>query len=441
MIAVKNRSLRVGLNAAARFGAQLWAKLLALLLAPLIIRLASVEVLGQYLMALTVVGLLTAATDCGLSVYLTREGAKTQEAEGQRRLLGDILVMKGALAILGYVLLLTLGPLLPLPSAIRQILPLAGLAVIPEAATAAIHAFFNARQRMDVSSGITAVARLVETLGAALALAGPGNLYRSGGAYGLGGAARLILWHVIGSGVGAALSLRILWRWNSPPEIRLTHLVRAGAWRRTLAEALPFAVVGFIAMLYRRLDLLLLGSWHGELVAGWYGAATRLWEAVHLLPASLLDALFPEMSRVAALPDGQTRLRRLLRIGGGGALILGGGLAALGAIGGRYGLRLVYGANVATPTVQTWRLLTWAMPAVFLYLLGGHTLYALGKQRTVTGRMLIVTALNAIINLVLLARWRHIGAAVALLTSEWLLCLLLYGGAWREAERRDDERS
>jgi O-antigen/teichoic acid export membrane protein len=234
MITAKQRSLRVGRNAAARFGAQLWAKLLALILAPLIIRLASVEVLGQYLMALTVVGLLTAATDCGLSVYLTREGAKTQDATRQRRLLGDILALKGVLAILGYALLLALGPLLPLPSAIRRILPLAGLAVLPEAATTAIHAFFNARQRMDLSSGITAVARLVETLGAVAALARPGDFYRLGDLYRLGGTARLILWHVIGSGVGAALSFRILWRRASLPEVRLTHLVREGAWRRTL---------------------------------------------------------------------------------------------------------------------------------------------------------------------------------------------------------------
>ena len=38
---------------------------------------------------------------------------------------------------------------------------------------------------------------------------------------------------------------------------------------------------------------LLLGLWQGEAAAGWYGAAYRLWEAVGLLPASLLDACFP----------------------------------------------------------------------------------------------------------------------------------------------------
>ncbi|MBN1247769.1 MAG: oligosaccharide flippase family protein [Anaerolineae bacterium] len=427
MIAAERRLARVGWNALSRLGAQVWAKALSLVLAPLVVRLAGPTELGRYLMALTVTSIVAAVTDLGLTIYLTREGAQIQDPIRNRRFLGDILVMKTGLAALGYGLLAAVAPVLPLPEVTRQLLPIAGLALVPEAATAALHAFLNARQRMDLSSGILAIVRLVATAGALLALT-------TGKA-----AAAILWWHVTGTVAGTLISLSVLWAKFGSPIIQPGALLHRRTLRQHLVEALPFAATGFIAMLYRRLDLLLLGSWHGELVAGWYGAATRLWEAVHLVPASLLDALFPEMSRMASQPGGRQRLRLLLK-GGGAVLFAGGsGLAVLGALGGPQGLRLIYGAGVADATVQTWQVLVWAIPAIFLYLLGGHTLYAVREQRAVTGRMVVVALVNAVANLVLIARWRHIGAAMVLLASEWLLCLLLYGRAWRVVAMEEEQ--
>jgi len=89
-------------------------------------------------------------------------------------------------------------------------------------------------------------------------------------------------------------------------------------------------------------------------------------------------------------------------------------------------ISLVYGSGEnCAPAVRAFRLLVWAIPAMFPYLLGGHVLYAVGKQRQVTQAMLAVGVLNVTLNLVVIPRWSDLGASAVALFSEWLLWDLL----------------
>jgi O-antigen/teichoic acid export membrane protein len=72
---------------------------------------------------------------------------------------------------------------------------------------------------------------------------------------------------------------------------------------------------------------------------------------------------------------------------------------------------------------------------MFLYLLSGHVLYALGRQRRVTVAMFIVGGLNIVLNLIVIPRWSYLGAAAVALASEWLLLLLVYRQAYRALAR------
>ena len=115
------RMLRIGRNAAARLGAQVWAKLLAFLLAPMITRYAGATALGRYILILTVVGIAIAFTDLGLALYLTREVAREPDIRRQGRLAGEVLVLKVVISALTWVVLAVGAPLLPLPPATRRL--------------------------------------------------------------------------------------------------------------------------------------------------------------------------------------------------------------------------------------------------------------------------------------------------------------------------------
>jgi O-antigen/teichoic acid export membrane protein len=171
----------------------------------------------------------------------------------------------------------------------------------------------------------------------------------------------------------------------------------------------------------------MLSFWHGDTAAGLYGAAYRVWEALGMIPSSFLDALFPELSRSSAHPEGLARLRALYRRGqrytwiGILVLVVPAQLLAGAAIG------FLYGRTPDTTIhVNLLRVLLLAFPFTYLYLLNGHTLYALGLQRQVTVAMVAVTAANGVCNALLVPRWSSAGAAAAKLLSEALLFVLLW---------------
>jgi len=407
---------RVGKNAVARLSAQVWARLLSLVLVALVARYEGTAGLGRYVLVLTVVGFAAALSDLGLNIFLTREAARDMDAERQRELLGIVLPLKVVLSISVYAGLLPIALLVTRRGETGSLILLGALSLLPEGLLGAMGALINARRRMEVTGLLNVTVRLVAVAGGLLALV-------------LGqGVAGVLACTVAANALGVALYGAVLWRWRLAPLYRWSP----GLWRACLSESYPFALTAVIAMLYARLDLVLLSALKGDVVAGWYGAAYKLWEAVGLLPASLLDALFPEMSQLAGSRTGLGHLRSLFQRGGQAMLAGGLLLATAGALGAGLLVPLVYGDRDSyAPAVVVFRLLVWALPAMFLYLLSGHTLYALGKQRRVTVAMLLVGLANVSLNLLVIPRWSYKGAGAVALASEWLLWGLLYPQARR----------
>ena len=153
--------LRVGKNALARFSAQAWAKLFSLAIAALIARYEDAAGLGRYVLVLSVVGIVGALSDLGLNTFLTREIARDGDRAGQRELLGLALPLKIGLSMVGYGGLVLIATLAPFPPVTRRLLPLGGLALLPDAATGAMAAVINGRRRMEVTGLLIVVMEFV----------------------------------------------------------------------------------------------------------------------------------------------------------------------------------------------------------------------------------------------------------------------------------------
>jgi O-antigen/teichoic acid export membrane protein len=412
----RRSTLRVSKNAMARLFAQVGARLLSLVLVAMVARYESAAGLGRYVLILTVVGFAGAVTDLGLNVFLTREVARESERQRQSDLLGRVLPLKLGLSALGLAGLAAIALFAPVPEAVARLLALGGLLLMPEAAVGAMRAFINGRQRMEISGAIDVAMRLLAVT-ASLPLLNAG--------LGVVG----VLTATLGAGlVGVLLYSSLLWHWRTAPRWRWAP----AAWRIYLSQSYPFALTSIAAMVYARVDFLLLGLWQGEVAAGLYGAAYKLWEAVGLLPASLMEAMFPEMSRLTSSQDGRYRLRTLFRSATWVVLTVGLVLAAAGVLAAGILVPLIFGAEGDyAPAVLPFRLLVCGLPAMFLYLLCGYTLYSLDRQRRVTAAMLVVGVVNVVLNLYAIPRWSYAGAAAVALLSEWLLLAILYPQARR----------
>lgn len=410
---------RVSKNAAALLSAQVGTRVLALLLSAQMTRTVGVAGLGRYLLVMTVEGIALAVTDLGLNVYTLREFSR---APGRtENLLGWALTLKAVAVLLGVILLNTVVPW-AFP-AHRALLALGSLALVPDALSGALAAVLKARQRMELSSGFDLGGRAAASLAGVLLLR-----------LGFDERAVLVAYAAGRLGVLAAYA-GVLWRWQVRP--RLTAAV-TGGWKM-LREAAPFAVAGLVAILYRRLDLLMLSTWQGDLQVGVYGAAYRLWEALGLVPSSLLDALFPELARRGGDRTLRSGLRRLIRRGRIWLLALLVGLLVPGLILAPGILTFFYGdvAGIgAAPAL--FRILLLALPFTYLMLLNGHVLYALGGQRRVSTWMVLATVVNGLLNLLLIPRWGMQAAAWVALASEVVLFIALRLAAHRALQREGD---
>lgn len=435
-VEINPTTIRVGRNAVARLSSQIAAKLLSLALLALVSRYEGSAGLGRYVLVTTVVSLVVAVSDLGLSMFLTREVARelagelasrlAPEPSSSRRqtLLGDLLPLRMAAAALGAAVLICLawGPIFV--GETQRLFFFGAFSLLPKAATGTLSGFINGRQRMDVSSSIEVVARLLTLVGTVPALL-------SG--FGIPG---VLVCTAAADTIAILIYRAVLRSWHLLPRLRLVP----AQWPDVVSRAYPFAVTGIIAMAYRRLDIVLLSAWQGDVAAGQYGAAYRLWETVGLIPASMMDAMFPEMARLVREHMGRARLRRILRRLG--PLLMGAGLllAALGALLAGTLLPLVYGrGQTLSGAVVAFRLQVWAIPAMFLYLLNGHALYALGRQRWVTVAMVIVGLLNVGLNLLVIPRWSVPGVSAVALFSAWLLWALLASLARRALQAAENE--
>lgn len=391
-------------------------RLFSLLLFALVARFESPAGLGRYALVVAVLALAAGFSDLGLSTYLVREAAAEEEDRDKQQIFNRVLALKLGLALLAYGLLLLISQVTLIPRLTAQLIMLGGLVLLPEAASGAMAAYLNARQRMEISAVILVLGRGLSLLGALLVL-------QSG--YGLPG----VLAAAIGASLaGTILYIAVLLRWR----VRFSFRFQRLDWRHDLRQALPFALTSLIALVYLRVDLLLLGLWRGESAAGWYSGAYRLWESIRVLPNSLLNAGFPELSRRWQQPAQGRSLSDWFQLGMWGLLGVGLLLTLLLQILAEPLLGLIFGVGeVYTPALAVFRLLAWSIPAVFLYLYSGYLLYAAGQQALVMRWMLVIALLNVTLNLFAIPRWGLLGAGAVALLSEWLLAAMLYPRARR----------
>jgi O-antigen/teichoic acid export membrane protein len=430
---------RIGKNALALLAAQAGAKLLNLVLTAQLTRTLGVAALGRYLLALTVETVTLAVADLGINVYAVRDlarafpiseagsvaaGETKKTTQDPHMLWGAMLALKLLAALCCTLALNVVVAPLIFPGERRALIAIASLALLPDAFNGIATALLKARQRMEISSTINLATRLAAAIAGVLLLRW-GKDERA-----------VLLSYVATSLLGSCAFVGVLWAWR----VR-AHL--AGLWRHwhtVLRESVPFAITGMVAMLYSRIDLLMLAYWQGDLAAGLYGAAYRVWEALGMLPVSLLDALFPELSRVSAQAKGYAHLRALYRRGRMFVWLLLVLVVVPCFALAPHLMALLYGRSADTAVVSMlFRALLFAFPFTYLYLLNGHLLYAIGQQLWVTRAMIAATTANGVLNALVIPRWGSRGAVGVAILSQVLLYALLRRIAKQYALHAADE--
>jgi O-antigen/teichoic acid export membrane protein len=173
-----------------------------------------------------------------------------------------------------------------------------------------------------------------------------------------------------------------------------------------------------LSIAYVRTPVFVLDAIRGAADVGVYGVAQRLTEPLAIVPAALMAAAFPAISRDAGRADTRvlTHTVKLLALAGAGVLVAGVllGPAAIDAL---------YGSQFPNAGVALQLLAAATLPVFVNYALT-HGLIARGRPDLNLILNAVIFAFNLAICWTLAPRYGVAGAAAAILASEILLLAL-----------------
>ena len=404
---------RVALNSAGPIGAALVGKILLFVFAMLYLRVLGPELAGRYYLAVTVYTLADIITNFGLNLLVAREVAKRPEEAPEllasSATLRMIFVLLTLPALAGYVWLQgSLGR--PLAEDTQVAITLLALALVPANLNTALSSVFQGLERMVLPAAVSILSALLTvSLGALALLAGWGFV-------GLAGMAIVTNW----------LTFCVLVALARKEGIRPWGRVSSKRMRWMAGTSLPLMLNHLLAVVFFKIDVLLLEPMKGSLVVGWYQSAYKWVEALLIIPAYLTMALFPLMSRRAqddreGLAFAYTHTVRWL-------LALALPIAVATTFLAEPLIRLLGGEDYLPQGAMTLQIMIWFLPFSYVNGVTQYVLIALDRQRWITLSFAVAATFNIVANLLVIPEYGHLGAATVTIISEIVLMAPFFWG-------------
>ncbi len=366
--------------------------------------------LGGYFVALALTNLIATLTELGLQNPLIRE--MTLHQQQTRHYLGNALIVRCILSIIAYGIMIISGIFLYPPIIVKMIVFL-GLAEIVNSLAQLYRCVFRAHEEMKYEA-LTVIAER----GAFLVIGGGAILH----GYGLIPVCQVMLAaSCINLILGVGLTRLRFTQLRFRPSRKIVKVL--------MHQALPFAIGNLFNLLYFRVDAILLSKLSAEGVDAntWYGLAYTIVIAFTTLPgAFMMGAMFPVLSRAWEREKG--RFPRTYAFGIRWMVLSGFPLAV--------GLSILSPEITAVlfPTYTPAEIakvsaalqwLSWAGGLIFITTAVQAVLRATDKRSAFSVLMGTTALLNICLNLYLIPRFSHTGAAMAMVISE--VFLLIFG--------------
>jgi len=270
----------VSRNATVLLGSQMvtWASTFILMI--FLPRYLGSEEYGRLYLAMSLAMMTQVFIEFGGAFYIAKEIAKTPEKAPS--LIANSVGLRVFLSLLSIVALFVFTVVSGYPPRVRLLIVILSIAKLWEGSLAVYISTFQGFERMEYRSISTITERMVLT-----AIAVPALL--------LGGDAVIVAvimaLSTLASFLVASRFLRRLVR-------RLPPIQWRSAWGLA-KEGLPYLFMAIFAVIYYRINAVMLSLMTTESVVGWFGAAFRFFDILMFLPSILTMAVFPVLARNA----------------------------------------------------------------------------------------------------------------------------------------------
>lgn len=387
------------LNSAWMMADNVVARGLGILVTVVVARYLGPEDFGMYAYVMSMVALFAVIGQMGLDGLLIRE--LLDEPQKQSETLGVAFAIRGVGFALAALALLMFGLLMPGNLAQeRWLFVLASLAVAMQPVSAVLSNWFRSR--------VEARYAVVSNFAGAVA----GGAFKVGAVLAGSGVVAVGMGQTLGVATGTIVLIVMFLRRGGPtPNTWSFSWARA---RTMLGEGAMIFVGSIFAVIYLKIDQVMLRAMQGPEAVGVYSIASLLSEALYFIPAAIVGTAFPRLVQLnAGNPEAfAERLQDVFDILAAAALIVLVGLFALGPL----SIDLAMGPSYSA-AVPIFLIHVLSLP--FIFLRQGFSRWVIIKNMA---RFSMITQgagalLNVGLNLALIPQFGGMGAAVATLLS------------------------
>jgi O-antigen/teichoic acid export membrane protein len=359
---------------------------------------------GELYFAITFVALIGFPIEFGFNQQLSREVA--QEPVKARQYLSNTLFIKCVLWSFFYGGLLLLCWLLGYSAELRVLVAVCGIVLLCESMANAFGALHYAYERAVYPTVGTILEKGLSALIGITALKN--------------GASVEVMACILLSGAFMNALWQAIWAFRLLGIHLSVDLVFV---RGLLLTSIPFLVYGVLGVIYYRIDTVLLSFMASTAVVGWYGASYRIFDTLVFLPSLVISAImYPVFSKLSLHSMSHLRIaveKSLNFLLFCGVPIAVGLIVAAPAIIGFLYHRPEFAH--AIPALQAL-----APGLLFLYINSvlSSVLISTKREKKIMKMAAIALIFNLGLNLILIPRYLHVGAAIVTSLTELLLIVL-----------------
>ncbi len=377
---------------------------------PLMIRHLGVVDFGRYVTVISIITIVAALTDVGLTNIGVREYTLRPVGERQR-LMGNLLGMRLALTVVGAAAAIGFAALAGYPHVVVLGTVLASVGLILQVAQTTYQVPLSSELELSRITLLEFTRQLITVLFiVALVVVG----------------ARLLPFYLITVVAGV-----IVLAMNMAMVARRTTLVPTlewPEWTRLVRDAPAYAVASAIGFIYFRIEVVLVSLISSSRQIGFFSASFRIVEIISGIPLLASLSVFPLMAKAAH--EDRDRFRYMLDRMFQAYAIAGIAVAVAFVLGAPVGIHVLAGGGFG-PSIPVLRIMGASLAATFLVSNWGFALLAVRRHTALMLANLGALALAIGLTVALAPAHGALGAAIALAVTECALAgtyaLLLYG--------------
>jgi len=396
---------RVAKNTGALLVGNIISKLCTLAFFAIAARYIGPEEFGKYVFALSFAAMFIILGDLGLTTLAIREVARDRSLIS--KYLGNIAILKLILSAIAVGIIFLVITLLNYPPDTTKVVYIIGISVFFSSLSTALRWCFQAFQKMEYEALVNILQGLL-LLGIGLTV-----VYLGRGLIGLAFA------HLSTSILIFIFSFLITIKKFAKPRFEIDW----DFWKYLIPTAIPIGLTTIFATIYLNTDTVMLSLMKGDAPVGWYNAGHKLVEAIKIIPSMFVLAIFPILANFYKIS--MESLKKVFRKSMQYLFLLALPIAIGTTILSYKIIPIIWGQEFI-PAILALQILIWGGALVFLNSIAGWCLYAIDKQKIPMYICAIGVVINIILNLILIPKFSYIGAAIAIVITEFIVTLLSF---------------